>query len=161
MRNLSNATLAAIYAQETSAVWLYLLTLTHPSLGAPIRLCSNVTDITSRGNVYTAYPFQIAIPSEIDGELPRVELLIDNVARLLVDELRTLATPLTATLELILASAPDTVEAGPWNCTLKKAEYDALTVRLDLGYEDILNEPVSYRRFTPTDFPGLFNAVDR
>lgn len=155
-RNLTSATLAAIYADSTDKVFLHLLTIDHPDLSAPVRLVNNTEDITSNGDVYTAFPFQAVIPPEVEGELPRVQLVIDNVSQLLIADIRSIQSPPpTITLDLIVADSPDTIEAT-FDFTLKAVDYDAFTIQAQIAYEDILSEPFPAQRFTPTTFPGMF-----
>ena len=155
-RALSTAAKQAIFAPETDEVFLILVTISHPQLPAPLRAVNNTVNVTSRGDVFTAYPVRIDLPGESADEVARVQLQIDNVDRLILDTLRTLSEPPTVTVEVIMASTPDTVEAGPFAMTLHSAPYDALTVTGELAFEDILNEPFPGDTFSPALFPGLF-----
>lgn len=161
MRTVSAAAAAAMAAPQTGEVFLSLLTIDHDDLDAPIRLCNNGADVTSRGDLYVAFPFQHQLPTDSDGEVPRAEIAICNVTTEITRQLDVLQSPPTVALEIVLASSPDTVEAGPWNFTLKGVDYDQLTIQASLGFENVLSEPFPAPRFTPTSFPGLFNAVDR
>ncbi|MBE0598443.1 MAG: DUF1833 family protein, partial [Desulfuromonadales bacterium] len=106
--------------------------------------------------VYQPFPFDIALPADRDDQISKVTLTIDNVDRAIVRAVRELASAPTVTLEIVLASSPDVVEAGPFEFTLQDAGYDALTVSGTLGYEDILNEPFPAGAFVPAAFPGMF-----
>ena len=53
-----------IYQTSTDNALLWLLTIT--TSNEIIRLVNNMEDIVSRGNKYTAYPFNISLPVE-DG----------------------------------------------------------------------------------------------
>jgi len=158
-RSLSSAVLATIYARETSDAELALLTIEHAEMVSAVRLVRNQVDVTSRSNTYTAFPFDIQIPPEREGELPRVDLLIGYASQELIAAIRSVTTPPTITFELILASDPDTVIAGPWVFSMRGTSYNAHSIRSSLQYEPLLEEPYPVGRFTPTDFPGLFNAV--
>jgi len=96
------------------------------------------------------------LPAEFDDQLPTVQLQIDNVDRRIMEGVRALTSAPAVTLEVVLASAPDTVEAGPFAFTLKAADYDALVISGTLAFEDVLNEPYPQYAFTPGSFPGLF-----
>lgn len=158
---LSSPAVASLMAASTSKVWLHLLSLSHSTWANPYRLVDDLADITSRGNVYTAYGFQLSIPPEVADELPRVELIVDNTAQLLIAAIEALQTPPTVTLELVLADTPDTVERGPWTFSVRQMAYDVSSIRTELTYEPLSAEPFPALRFTPTKFAGLFNAVDR
>lgn len=155
-RSLSLAARQGINAQETDEVFLLLLTLDHEDIAEPIRVVNNMEDVISRGDTYIAYPFEIALPDEDPESVARVTLRIDNVDREIVKSLRAIASPLSVALEVVMASSPDLVEAGPFNMTLVSAEYDALTVTGELAFEDVLNEPFPGHAYVPSDYPGLF-----
>jgi len=63
--------------------WLVLLTITLTD-STVLRFVRNTDDITYKGNVYTAFPFEIT-PSKQDnrGEIPTVTLTVSNVSQLL------------------------------------------------------------------------------
>jgi hypothetical protein len=159
--SLSTTGKASIFAASTAEVWLHLLIIDHDDLTAPIRLVDNTEAVVSRGDTYLPFAFRPQIPAEVDGQLPKVELQIDAVDQTIIAALEVLQTPPTITLEVVMAGTPDTVERGPWYFTIRSLNYNALTIRSELTYEALTAEPFPYRRFTPTEFPGLFNAVDR
>jgi hypothetical protein len=154
-RTLSNTALASINAQATSEVWLVLLTISHPTIGTPIRLVNNNENVTSRSNTYLAFPFEIELPGEDPDQPPKASLRIDNVDRRVVQTIRSISAPPTVTVEVILASAPDNVEVAFTNMTLRNAQYDVGTVTGDLTFDSIYTEPVTLT-MTPNRFPGMF-----
>lgn len=158
MRTITTEGRAALYAAQSDEAWLQLVTIDHESIGAPIRLVCNTENVISRGETYQAFPFAINLPAT---DQMQVDLVVDNVTLELVDEVRSIDTPLTITLEVVLASAPDTVEAGPFSFESRSAEYDVRQMRLTLAYEPILNLPFPAYTYTPLDYPGLFQSVDR
>jgi hypothetical protein len=155
-RALSIAARQAIFGPQTSEVFLPLITIAHAALSPSLHFVSNTQDVTSRGNLYRGWPFQITLPGEFEDQQPVVQIQIDNVDRLIMEGVRALTSAPTITLEVILASSPDTVEAGPFVFTLKAADYTALYITGTLAFEDVLNEPWPRFLFTPTVAPGLF-----
>lgn len=160
-RTVSAAAREALYGAQTAEVFLHLLVIDHADLVAPIRLVNNTENIVSAGNTYTAFPFEVNLPPDQEGELPRVQLVVDNVTQLLVEEVRSISSPFTVSLSVVMASAPDTVEAGPFEFEAKSAEYDVQRMVFTLAYESLLQEPFPYLSYTPSNYPGLFQAVDR
>jgi len=158
VRTLSTNARAALYAAQSDEVWLQLLTVEHSAIVTPIRIVANTEDVVSRGDTYTAFPFEISIPAT---SAESVELVVDNVSRELIEEVRSIDTPLTLTLEVVLASHPDTVEAGPFAFQSRAVEYDVQRMRFTLAYEPLLSEPFPAYVYTPIEYPGLFQAVDR
>lgn len=154
-RTLSSAAVASIHAQETGEVWLVLLTITHADLATPIRVVNNNEDITSRGNIYQAFPFEVAFPNQDPESPPKAQLRFDNVERTAVNTIRSISSPPSVTLEVVLASSPNTVEVSFPNLTLRNVRYDALIIEGDLLFEQLYSEPITYQ-MTPNRFPGLF-----
>ncbi len=160
-RDVSLAARAALYAQQTSVVPLMLLTIDHDDLVAPVRLVSDLVNLTSRGNTYSAFPFEPMLPPAVQGELPRLDLVFHDVEQELVAIARSISTPATVSMELVMSTSPDTVEAGPWQYDVTSIQYTAAELRLGLTVEQLITEPYPYRLFNPVDFPLLFRAVRR
>lgn len=152
---------ASLYAAQTDEIWLQLLTIEHADLATPIRLVNNTEDIVSDGQTFTAWSFPAILPAQNDGELPTVELALDNVTREFTATVRSLSTPFTITKEIIRASDPDTIEAGPYVYESRTARITDRTLRIEVGTESIMNEPFPEATYTPTTNPALFDAVDR
>jgi hypothetical protein len=154
---LSVAAKRAVFAPESGEAFIILLTIEHPDIAdGPIRLARNMVDIVSGGNTYLACPFEVDLPDQREDQLSRVTLRVDNVDRRIVLAVRQIATPPTVTLEVVLGSSPNTVEAGPFVFTLREVDYNALVVEGQLMFEDVLNERYPAHTFSPTFFPGLF-----
>lgn len=146
----------AVNAPQTGEVLLSLVTIEHETIAEPIRLVNDRENITSRGNVYTACGFGILPPQETAERLPTSSMWIDNIDRTLTEAVRSITTPATVTLELILASNPDYVEAGPFIFRMERIDMNAEQIVGQLAFEDILNETIPAERVTPSTFPGVF-----
>lgn len=153
-RTLSSAAVAAINAQESSEVWLVLLTMSNAGM-TTIRVVNNNEDVVSRGNTYQAFPFELELPGEDPDSPSSARLRIDNVDKRIVEAIRSITTPPQITLEVILASQPDTVEISYSDLSLRSVDFDADSVRGELTFESIYSEPVTLT-ITPNRFPGLF-----
>ena len=159
MRTFTAAFKRAMFAPQTGDAVLHLLTITHPSVGVPLRFVNNMVDIVSRGSTYLATAFQLTLPDEREDQIPRVGLSIDNVHQTLVATVRTITTPPLVVLEVVLGSAPDTVETGPFNFTLRNVDYVAASLAGELAFEDFINETYPSASFSPGAFPGLFMVM--
>ena len=155
----SAATRAALYAPQTSLVLIHLLTIDHDDMAAPVRFCDQLTDVVSRGDTYTAFPCQWQRPPDVDGEMQRIEMVLDNVSRELVQTVRSISTPAAVTIEIVTSAALDTVEWGPGNFEFGGIRMTERELRIQLVAEQLLSEPFPYRIFTPTGFPLLFQPV--
>lgn len=156
-RSLSLAALQAAQAEETEQVYLYLLTLSHsdPAFETK-RYVRNGADIVSRGEIFTGTAFDVHLPIEDDEELPELTVTWDNVDRRDVEAIRSLQGPPTVTLEVVLASSPDTVELGPIDMELRSARYDALTIGGTVGQDPLLHLPYPADTYNQADYPGIF-----
>tara|TARA_B100000686_G_scaffold55286_1_gene59574 strand:+ start:4163 stop:4636 length:474 start_codon:yes stop_codon:yes gene_type:complete len=155
-RSLSAETLKALYAQETGVVFVMLLTLDHESLSEPIRVCSDSKQLTSRGNVFIAYPFEVVLPEDREDATLRAQLVIDNIGREVMLALKKMTTAARVTIEIVRTDAPDRVEAAFPDFRLTNVKYNALTIKGDLMLEDFTAEPYPHLSFTPSSFPALF-----
>ena len=158
MNTLSAQMLAQLYAQESNDPFLVLVTLSHPSFASPIRLVRNSENITSRGNVYSAYPFSITLPADDGERIKEVNIEFDNVSLLLVDEFRSITgdESIAVKVELILASIPNDVQYGIEELRVNSIQYDRNRIRASLRLDDFLNTEMPGERYTPTNFRGLY-----
>ena len=155
-RDISTEALQAINAAETADAFIILLTIAHDNLEAPLRVSSDAADTISRGNSFTAFPFELTLPDDEDNKPPRARLIIDNIDRSIVRAVRNLASSPRVTIEIIRAADPDVVEATFQDFRFTNISYDAKVVEGDLTLEDFTAEPYPGASFSPSLFPGLF-----
>lgn len=164
-RQLSNTAKQALYAQETTEVFIVLLTIDHENFTAPVRVASDPFEtlpiagqkgVVSRGDEYIYLPFSINLPQQDDTGVARASVSIDNVAREIITYVRQASSALSISIEIVLASDVDTVEVSAPDFKLEQVTYDSLTVSGDISLEYYDLEPFPARRFTPSDFPGIF-----
>lgn len=164
-RPLTNAAKLAMYSQESPEAFIILLTIDHPTFTAPIRVASDpfellpdagVRGVVSRGNEFIFMPFILELPQEDDTGAYRATLSVDNVTREIVAAVRTANSAISVAIEIVMSSSVNDVEVSVPDFKLEKVNYDALTVSGELSIEYYELEPFPYRRFTPSDFPGLF-----
>lgn len=157
MSNLvSVGTMQALMAQQTDRVLLECLTIEHATLTTPVRLVRDRVNLVRAAGTFLAFPFEITFPDQRDDQLPSVELRLDNVDRTISAAIEALTSEPTVTVEVVPLDDPNTVEAGPFVLTLRNINYDASSIRGQLAFEDVLNEPFPEGTFTPKDFPGIF-----
>lgn len=159
MTDISLPALRAMFAHETDEVFLPCLTFTHPGLAVPIRVVANTEDVIRAAGTFIGCPFEVDLPGAQEGQLPQVEMRVDNVDPAILNSLRALDKndDIKCLLEVVLATSPDTIEAGPFDFTVRSPiGYDALTITAPLAFEDILNDRYPKDDFTPTNAPSLF-----
>lgn len=164
-RQISNAAKAAMFAQSTSEAFIMLVTITHSSFTDDVRVCSDpfedlpvagVKGVISNGDEYIFMPFSISLPSQDDTGVARAQISIDNISREIVAAVRQADSSLSITIEIVLSSDVDTVEVSIPDFRLDRVTYDAFTVAGDISVEYFDLEAFPARRFTPSDFAGLF-----
>ena len=153
--SISAQLLAQLYAQESNDPFLMLVTISHGSFST-IRLVNNLVNVTSRGNTYTGFPMTVRLPQD-DGESNReVQIDFDNVSLELVDELRSVTTPMDVKVEMVLASSPDDVQLSLEELKVRTLTYDKMRISARLVMDSFLNVEMTSEKYTPTNFPGLF-----
>lgn len=152
---ISAQLLAQFYGASSNDPLLMLLTLSHPSF-TTLRLVNNTENVTSRGEVYQSFPMTIRTPSD-DGESAREATIeFDNASLELIDELRTVTTPIDAKIEVILFSDPDTVQLSYEELKIKSISYDKNKIAARLFMDDFLNIELTSEKYSPVNYPGLF-----
>ncbi|MCD6262278.1 MAG: DUF1833 family protein [Deltaproteobacteria bacterium] len=146
----------AVYGQTTDEAFLVLLELDHSDLSEPIRVTSDGVDTISGGKTYISYRFDIRLPSDPSEGVTRGKLTIDNVDRQIVEAVRSISSPMSVKIMIVLASSPDTVEAEFSGFELRNVVCDALQVTGDLSVEYFTSEPFPGDLFLPATFPALF-----
>jgi hypothetical protein len=144
----------AIYQTSTNEAFLWLLTIT--TSNETIRLVNNMEDVVSRGDNYTAYPFNISLPVEDGSKQLSLSLTIDNVDQVLIEAIRGFLEPPVMKLELVLSSDFDTVEKKIDFLRLGQVEYDQLQIRGQLKPNNVLGNAFPATSYDPAQFPALF-----
>lgn len=155
-RTVSSIFKSAVFGQQTDEAFILLIEIDHADLSEPIRVSSDGVDTVSNGNTFVAYPFEISLPSNPETGVSQARLTIDNVSQTIITSIRNISDPPTATLQIVLASDPDTVEVEFSGFELRNVQYDVFTITGDLSIESFMSEPYPGGSFLPSTFPGLF-----
>lgn len=146
--------IAAMQARETDAVLIDLLTITAGA--STIRLANNTEDVTSNGETFVGFPFQIERMSEQEGTPPRARVRVQNVDRRLGDLVRALTVSPTARIDQALASDPSTLETSWQGFRLRDLTVDAIAVIGTLTGPELDREPYPVTRGTSDRTPALW-----
>jgi hypothetical protein len=156
-QDLSPEARAAAYSGTSGEAFLTLLDITHPNLGTPIRVVNDMVDITSNGNLYQAFPFDIAIPTEVTARAASASLVINAIDQQIMNAVRSITTPPTITARTILASNPDNTERGPYVMEVSGVDSsDPTRLTLTLIYDRTFYNRCPSPTFSSADFPGLY-----
>lgn len=168
LSSMSAGALKAIFAPETDDDLIMLVTFSGINNGQDVRIADGFTGrlsetaddvvygVTSNSLDYIFLPINVTLPSEEEASAPKCSITIHDVTRYLTPIIRNISTPPSVTLQLVLRSTPNVVEASFTGFYLTAVTYNAETVQLDLSMISYQNEPFPCFRFVPRYFPGLF-----
>lgn len=160
--------LAAANASESGVFPILLLTLTHDDLPDPILLSTDPTTrliesdseviygTTSNGNDYLFFPMSLKLPGEPDQGPAAMQIEIDNVSRELTSVIRSISSPPSIDVDIVLSSDVDTILAAWPEYLLINVNTSAKTISGELVLETLVMEPFPAGTFNPSEFPGLF-----
>jgi hypothetical protein len=155
-RPFSPAAHAALQAPATPEAFIPLVTITHQATGDVFRVCRNTEPMTSRGQTFLPYAFDLTLPVESGEEIGNVTFKLDNVDMLLIDMLRRITDPASFLIEIVMASAPNSVEYSVADLLLTEVSWDAATISGKLTLDDVLNQKFPRDVFDPIQYAGLF-----
>jgi hypothetical protein len=155
-RTLSLAMLVSIHNQTTNEAVIPLLTITHPDTPDVLRFALDGVDVTSQGETYQAFPFDLVVPDDTEDRPPQANLTVGNVDRRLTALLESSPLPCKIDIEIVLASTPDTVEVAWYGMDLREVKYNAQTASGALNYEAMEREEYPKGSISPSYFPGAF-----
>jgi hypothetical protein len=151
------AIIPAMYKSSSDQAFFILLTI-QPAAGSaypPLRVVNNLENVTSRGNVYTAFPFAINLPND-DGETqPTMTITIDAVDQSLITLVRELEEPPTLTMELVMSATPDVVDKSIGFLRLVNVQYDVLQITATLQPVNFMAQRAVDSIYSGTEFPDL------
>lgn len=146
-----------LYQQNTGALFVYLLTITHDDLAEPLRFTNNSQNVTSGGYLYQAWPFDISLPDQESDKIPRAQIVFDAADSSITTALRNMSSAPSVEISIIDADSPDVIEKSFSNMTIVGQTYTAdYNVSLVLGMTDLTLERAQNLRFDRVRFPGLF-----
>lgn len=142
------------WSQESNLP-LALLEIDHDDLPVPIRVVNDKQSITSNGEEYAAYRFDVILPDSNEDSPPRAKIRIDNVSREIAESVRSISSPPSVTIRIIRRETPNIIEAEFTGMRLRRVPYDALSVEGELEFEDLTREPFPAYTFNPANYRGI------
>lgn len=136
-----------------------LITLDHPALAAPLRVGTDSVDTISRGNTFVAYPLEFYMPVDEDGRPPVARIRIDNIDQDISTAIRSINSPPTVLIELVLSGSPHEVVATFADFRLERATYDPLAIEGELTLKQFGREPFPCLSYTPGRFESIYRML--
>jgi hypothetical protein len=168
-RNVTASFRRAAEASFNDEVDLVFLTISHPTLGTPIRVVWDTVDFIFGGNTFLGFPFDIELLSD-DEQPPTARLQIQNVSPRIGDTVRALMTPPSLKIELLssadfnLTVTPRTPIGSPTviysadKLFLINVSVDIMMITGQIVGWDFQQRVWPAERATKANFPGLFRS---
>lgn len=154
------------YADASEIVPVVLLKITHADLDEPVFLSTDPTErfsydppaygTTHAGDRYLFILASVTIPDDLKGEVPKSQIVIDNVDSDIVAVLRSFSTYANVDLKVVLSATPEVVEKRYSGMQIVKASYDIDRVTIDVSRTLIEDMPFPSARMTRNRFSGLW-----
>lgn len=148
------STLSEVNAEEAP---LILLEIDHPELSQPVRVVNDMTDVTSNGDIYIAFPFRCVLPDDFENQLPKARLSIDNVSKDLMYWIEATGGGQGSTVKFkqIMRSNPDLIE---WEIAMNLYNVNVTMqeISAELGFENLFGKPAVTFKYRPENSPGLW-----
>lgn len=155
-RSLSPSAIRAAQAENNPDPFLLLLTV--DVSGQFVYLVNNTVDIVSRGTNFVGCPFSFVLPDSLDQVISEATLEIDNVDPRIWQGLRELNEAPYITIEVILASEPNTVLLKGEGMRLREASTTSQKITGKIVPDTIWQAGFPVHEFDPAQNPGLFGT---
>ena len=139
--------------------YFFLMTISDPESNTVLHVVNNLEDITSRGQVYTAFPFEITLPPDTGSAPSGVKVTTVNVGAEMMEILRGTLDPPRVKLELVLSNDTDVVEKTIDFMLLRNLEYDIESVSFELASSSIFARKTCTGIYSQNEFPGLLFSL--
>ena len=160
-------------ASADAAVALVLIEISHPSLDAPLRFSTDMTERLSddplsygtrsawRGADPATQPFSFAAvdvewPGERADTGPEARLFVSAIGTDVIDALRSVTEPPVVHMAKVLSTQPDVIEEECLDLEMHDVSADAVTLECALSHLPIWVELFPADRMSPDRFPALF-----
>lgn len=160
-------------AMASDEVEVVLIKITHEDLSAPVRLTTDPTErISTEPLVYGTrsawggadpmtepYLFVLAyavVPGEAEDAPATGQILFEALDARMAELLRSITSPATFSVAVVMASSPDLVEQQWVDLMLVSVEGDAGTITLHISREEIELNQFPAGRMSRAYFPGLW-----
>ncbi len=141
---------------DTSGTLLFL-SVTAPSLPAPLRIVNDTQDWVSQGVEYLGVPFSFKLPEDTRGQSPRAQLVLDNVGRGISEDLEALAPNDLLMARLMLSDRADpNVYERDYYLPVTSVSISGATASAQCGVDFLMRQQAVRLRANPFTLPGIF-----
>jgi hypothetical protein len=156
---LSQAIQEAYASAPIDVIIYHTLEIYHPNFNAPIRVVRGHENLTAGGQVYQAFAFDFTLPSVTPNGAMGLSITIDNVDRLIVQQLELAsqsADGIIVTYKAWLSTDLSTPQNNPpLILEVESVSANASTVTAFAVLGNFKNRKFPARIYTDAEFPGL------
>lgn len=145
-----------LFDPDSYEATLVLLTVDHADLAEPLRFTSDGVTTSSNGNPFSPLFFEVVLPDQAEGKQPRAVLRIDNTSTEIVQALRSLQTAPTVTIQIVIASDPDTIHKQYAAMKVLQPKYTSSFIDFPLAAVDYSQMTYPFLTFEASQWPALF-----
>lgn len=156
MRKFDDAELREIFAEETGEVFLCLLEIDDPTLQDKIYAVNDTKDIISNFQKYTAFPFQVTLPTADGESLATLQFSISNVSVALIELVRKMQNPVTVRMKVVMASKPDDVKVDIKYMKLQSITADAQVISFTVMGPEFLSTAFPSHTYSRGAYRALY-----
>ena len=136
---------------------LVLLELTAPSFAETLRIVNDTQNWTINGLEYIGFPFGFKAPDDVSGQVPRAQLVIDNVGRSITEDLESLQPGELVTAKVMITDRadPNTIERTLY-LPMTQVSVNSRQVSAQCGMDFLTRQQAVLLRANPFTLPGIF-----
>ena len=148
------------FSRVKTGIGSTLLKISHASLPAPFYLTDNNEPLTYNGNTYQPYFFQFEAPEEREDSDGSAVLTIGSVDQQMIDLVRSVNPANPPTVEVVAVwienwqNEPVFSRLNGYKFIIVGTEWNASTMSLTLGLENLLNYDIPFDKFTTVNDEG-------
>ena len=133
-----------------------LIEVTHSAFAEPFYLTNNREDVTANSKTYTAYPFDVILPSQTEQD--GTQIVLSNINNLISNEIAKIGNSNeNMVLKLYVASVEsnsvDTSFKGEFEINTPTITNEAVTANINI--RNCLDINIGSIRYNKTNFPNL------
>lgn len=141
---------------DTSGTLLFL-SITSPSLPAPLRIVNDTQDWVSQGIPYMGVPFGFKLPDDTRGQSPRAQLVLDNVGRGISEDLEALGPNELMMARLMVSDRADpNLYERDYYLPITSVSVAGATATAQCGVDYLMRQQAVRLRANPFTLPGIF-----
>ena len=140
---------------------IHALEITHPGLTAPVRIVNDTADHTVEGHTFLACSFEPQLPQEVDGQVRRASIRVDNIGRKLMEWIELSEGGKGAYMRILALIPPGLGEVTSeisYDVTMGVVISDIThqSVTVEVAEDSLVGRPGILLRHDPGLSPGLF-----